>query len=1291
MSNENIPSVKPKRSLHRKTSSFLAIFITAFLCLLAIIYSSPWGTQATIALLNKYTDVELIYKQGMFSKAIEFSSVSYKDDNLKLSAKDLTLQFHLRCLWQKQLCINLISIDKLSVNSTSNNETTKENMRFEMPFAINAEEVVLNKADIYVGDHHLEFSGVTSAVDISGHVFELNNPVIDLIHVTSINSSNTQVAATQDITQKDESSLELGNIKLPIQLKLNNLAIKSIFNHSTLLTFLPAEFNNVNITTNWLEEKLTISLLKSNYQAGLFEIKGDIAFIDNYPLAIEFNHQLISNNYWQEINHSKQSVNLSGDLSQLNIQLKSEGSLELIGNASINLINGDLPYSLQLAADKIPLYNQLSQHLHPSKLQLTTQGNINAQHLSLKSVINGLGYKDATVSFKLGHLKSTQNQLDPKVSNTKLEHLFTIDEVAINDANNNLSVKGHMFISDKPTWDVKINSTGFSLPTFEFSDSDYQIIKAWAPYLNDDLTKAKIEGRITGKVDSKGIYNQELSAISLTNTDLSGQINNIPFVLKGEVDLKENLELKPSHLTLSIDDSIITLSGFSDNEWHLQSNIEVPQISRFIPEIKGGISTTLNLSGPIKKPTIHFNNNITDLVFKQLKSELINLQGSYSPFKQHTTSAQIKGKSVRWVDAELINLVGKVNANINEQNLDLKWEGNFKSNVLLNSHWNEKNQRWTGVIAGAGINYLSHHWAPDTDIIVQYDHNSSQISLNKHCWNNPGLTLCLPKNVSFFDSGNLPLSINFNSTYFNNTLTPKDISLNTTIRGEGKITWSPKKDYVLEGDLSVLAGNILLEPEENYLPVKVLSAWDTGRFSFKINDEFAQITSTISPDEQNRADKRYDFYSDIDVSSHIKFENNFPISADINVENFNLRPLQSLNHDLALLEGILSSQVKVSGELEQPQVNGKITLTQGRVKVIKSPNILEEVRLNIDLLGTNATIKGEFNIDKDAGSITGDARWVDEKVLNLNIEADKLSILVPPQIEATIAPKIDAVLTPNHLSISGNVNVIDGILRVTKLPEGSVELTNDVIFVDAQGNEILQEKQFNIESDIKVIIQDRFRLSGQGFDGNLAGSLRVQHNNLQPLQLFGNLNIPDGRYHAYGQRLYIERGKVAFNGPVDNPHIDLRALRTIPKENIKVGLEIKGLANALSLNLFSSPAMSRAQTLSYLLRGQGLANDAADNSSIGVALGAALANYSGILKQIDKLPLINNVEIEGDSSQVSIAGYLGKRIYLKYGIGVEEPINELTIRLFLMSRLWLETISGLENSADIYYSFDTNL
>ena len=67
---------------------------------------------------------------------------------------------------------------------------------------------------------------------------------------------------------------------------------------------------------------------------------------------------------------------------------------------------------------------------------------------------------------------------------------------------------------------------------------------------------------------------------------------------------------------------------------------------------------------------------------------------------------------------------------------------------------------------------------------------------------------------------------------------------------------------------------------------------------------------------------------------------------------------------------------------------------------------------------------------------------------------------------------------------------------------------------------------------------------------------------------------------------------------------------------------------------------------------------------------------------------MNKLEVDGDGSEASIAGYIGDRVYLKYAIGITEPINELTVRFYILSRLWAETVTGLEESADIYYSFD---
>jgi translocation and assembly module TamB len=142
-----------------------------------------------------------------------------------------------------------------------------------------------------------------------------------------------------------------------------------------------------------------------------------------------------------------------------------------------------------------------------------------------------------------------------------------------------------------------------------------------------------------------------------------------------------------------------------------------------------------------------------------------------------------------------------------------------------------------------------------------------------------------------------------------------------------------------------------------------------------------------------------------------------------------------------------------------------------------------------------------------------------------------------------------------------------------------------------------------------------------------------------------------------------------------------------------VGIQITGLADALDMQLFSSPSMEMPAMLSYLVRGRGL-DAGTGNSSAAASLlvGFGITNSVGLFEQIEKIPLISNIAVDtegdGNNTQATVSGYVGNRVYLKYGIGVYQPINELTVRMFLFNRFWLEIVSGIEKSTDLYYSFD---
>jgi translocation and assembly module TamB len=95
---------------------------------------------------------------------------------------------------------------------------------------------------------------------------------------------------------------------------------------------------------------------------------------------------------------------------------------------------------------------------------------------------------------------------------------------------------------------------------------------------------------------------------------------------------------------------------------------------------------------------------------------------------------------------------------------------------------------------------------------------------------------------------------------------------------------------------------------------------------------------------------------------------------------------------------------------------------------------------------------------------------------------------------------------------------------------------------------------------------------------------------------------------------------------------------------------------------------------------------------MALSLGAGLVNRSAIVSELNQIPGVSNIQFGAEGSEedtaATVSGYIGEKLYLSYGIGLYEPINVITARFYLKTRLWLEVVSRLENSVDLYYSWD---
>jgi autotransporter translocation and assembly factor TamB len=292
-----------------------------------------------------------------------------------------------------------------------------------------------------------------------------------------------------------------------------------------------------------------------------------------------------------------------------------------------------------------------------------------------------------------------------------------------------------------------------------------------------------------------------------------------------------------------------------------------------------------------------------------------------------------------------------------------------------------------------------------------------------------------------------------------------------------------------------------------------------------------------------------------------------------------------------------------------------------------------------------------------------------------------------------ISEELQLAMTGAELDITGRVIVHRGILEHERLPEDSVGLSGDVVEVDLAGNALNESSNFLTRIDIALLLEDKFKVVGDMVNATLGGDLQLLQVPGKPLQLFGNLNVIGGELRAYQQRLRIQRGTVSFSGPPENPELDVSAQREIPADKVVVGISLRGSLEQPQLEIFSDPAMSQADTMSYLIRGRPVDTGAeADGIATALSLGTGLVNETSLVTELNQIPGISNLafgaEGSAEDTAATVGGYIGERLYLSYGMGIYEPINVLTARLYLQTRLWLEVVSRLENSVDLYYSFD---
>ncbi len=379
----------------------------------------------------------------------------------------------------------------------------------------------------------------------------------------------------------------------------------------------------------------------------------------------------------------------------------------------------------------------------------------------------------------------------------------------------------------------------------------------------------------------------------------------------------------------------------------------------------------------------------------------------------------------------------------------------------------------------------------------------------------------------------------------------------------------------------------------------------------------------------------------------------------------------------------------------------------------------ERFRLDSLKLLSRARDGGSVQLSGEVQAATLDGRF--------DFVADRLVVPFGPGQRVVLSGDASASSSGGKFEIRGKLRADEGRIE---LGGGDVPtLPDDVVIMgDARSAGLAgapdRGEKLRIGADVSVDLGKDLRVRGKGVNARLAGELTLRGSLPDTPRAYGTVRVVEGKYRAYGQELQITRGRVIFNGALDNPVLDIVALRR--DQPVEAGVALAGTVLSPQVRLTSEPDVPDAEKLSWLVLGVPL--EGAQSGAQGAALQAAAATLlgrndgglSGGLADTLGLDVLtvrsaspgaegsfapagfggSSVvpgQVGGGASSVpgastsanvvAVGKRIGSRLFLTYEQGLRGAWNLLKIQYDITRRLSLRAQTGSESALDLLYRY----
>jgi translocation and assembly module TamB len=391
------------------------------------------------------------------------------------------------------------------------------------------------------------------------------------------------------------------------------------------------------------------------------------------------------------------------------------------------------------------------------------------------------------------------------------------------------------------------------------------------------------------------------------------------------------------------------------------------------------------------------------------------------------------------------------------------------------------------------------------------------------------------------------------------------------------------------------------------------------------------------------------------------------------------------------LTGASKGILNLSGTLNSPIAEGKISINNGRYESLTTGTILNDVQVQLEVYNQQIKItQGTALAGNGNVSLSGRASVESPYIVSIQAVLKDAEIINMREASGVINGQMQVTGEVTAPLVSGSLELGPMEIRV---PEGSKAQVPEVKTLNPQilPKQVWEKERkkkisgpANVRLNLSLKAQNRVYIRGRGLETEIRGAVKINGTMSNP-EIEGQFTSIRGTYTLLDRELKINEGVLTFRGAMPpSPYLLMVAETNLPE--LTAGVRLEGPIRSPKLTLNSTPSRPEDEIMANLLFGRDIASITPFQ---GIQLAQAIQKLRGKDGGVDFLGKARNLlgierlsigKTESGKVGVEAGKQISEKIYIGVEGGADAAAGKVKTEIEIRPRFSVETEAGARSS-----------